>query len=86
MVTQEGTRPLLIEIQALVDNTNSGYPKRHTIGLESNRILMILAVLNKYLSIPLHEYDVFVNAVGGVKILNLHLIYQFFLLYIHLLK
>ena len=68
MVTQEGTRPLLIEIQALVDNTNSGYPKRHTIGLESNRILMILAVLNKYLSIPLHEYDVFVNAVGGVKI------------------
>ena len=68
MVTQEGTRPLLIEIQALVDNTKSGYPKRHTIGLESNRILMILAVLNKYLSIPLHEYDVFVNAVGGVKI------------------
>jgi DNA repair protein RadA/Sms len=68
MVTQEGSRPLLIEIQALVDNTKSGYPKRHTIGLESNRILMILAVLNKYLSVPLHEYDVFVNAVGGVKI------------------
>jgi len=68
MVTQEGTRPLLVEIQALVDEARSPNPRRLCVGLEQNRLAMLLAVLHRHASIPCYDQDVFVNAVGGVKI------------------
>lgn len=68
MVTQEGTRPLLVEIQALVDEARSPSPRRLCIGLEQNRLAMLLAVLHRHAGIPCYDQDVFVNAVGGVKI------------------
>ena len=67
MVTQEGTRPLLVEIQALVDNAHSN-PRRLTVGLEAQRLAMLLAVLHRHAGIVCFDQDVFVNAVGGVKI------------------
>ena len=67
-VMQEGTRPILIELQALVDESKQSSPKRLSVGLENNRISMILAVLNKHLGLSCHSHDVFLNAVGGVKI------------------
>ena len=68
MVTQEGTRPLLVEIQALVDEARAPNPRRLTVGLEQNRLAMLLAVLHRHAGIPCFDQDVFVNAVGGVKI------------------
>lgn len=67
-VTMEGTRPLLIEIQALVDESHAPNPKRLATGLEQNRLAMLLAVLNRHAGIPCFDQDVFINAVGGVKI------------------
>jgi DNA repair protein RadA/Sms len=67
MVTLEGTRPLLVEIQALVD-TAHGNPRRLTVGLEAQRLAMLLAVLHRHAGIVCFDQDVFVNAVGGVKI------------------
>ncbi|MDR2838237.1 MAG: DNA repair protein RadA [Azonexus sp.] len=67
MVTQEGTRPLLVEIQALVDSAH-GNPRRLTVGLEAQRLAMLLAVLHRHAGIACFDQDVFVNAVGGVKI------------------
>lgn len=67
MVTQEGTRPLLVEIQALVDSTH-GNPRRLSVGLEQNRLAMLLAVLHRHSGIMCSDQDVFINAVGGVKI------------------
>ncbi len=67
-VTQEGTRPLLIEIQALVDEAHAPNPKRLCVGLEQNRLAMLLAVLHRHAGIPCFDQDVFINAVGGVKI------------------
>ncbi len=67
-VTMEGTRPLLIEIQALVDESHAPSPKRLATGLEQNRLAMLLAVLNRHAGIPCFDQDVFINAVGGVKI------------------
>ena len=67
MVTQEGTRPLLVELQALVDEAH-GNPKRLTVGLELNRLAMLLAVLHRHAGIAVFDQDIFVNAVGGVKI------------------
>ena len=67
-VTMEGTRPLLIEIQALVDESHSPSPKRLCVGLEQNRLAMLLAVLHRHAGIPCFDQDVFINAVGGVKI------------------
>jgi len=67
MVTQEGTRPLLVELQALVDDAH-GNPKRLTVGLELNRLAMLLAVLHRHAGIACFDQDVFVNAVGGVRI------------------
>ena len=67
MVTQEGTRPLLVEIQALVDSAH-GNPRRLTVGLEAQRLAMLLAVLHRHAGIVCFDQDVFVNAVGGVKI------------------
>ncbi len=68
LVTQEGTRPLLVEIQALVDTTMGGSPRRLSVGLEQNRLAMLLAVLHRHAGIGCFDQDVFVNAVGGVKI------------------
>lgn len=68
MVTQEGTRPLLVEIQALVDSSLSTPPRRLTVGLEANRLAMLLAVVHRHAGIFCHDQDVFVNAVGGVRI------------------
>ena len=67
MVTQEGTRPLLVEIQALVDESH-GNPRRLSVGLEQNRLAMLLAVLHRHASIACFDQDVFITAVGGVKI------------------
>lgn len=68
LVTQEGTRPLLVEIQALVDAAHSPNPRRLTVGLDQNRLAMLLAVLHRHAGIVCFDQDVFVNAVGGVKI------------------
>ncbi len=68
MVTQEGTRPLLVEIQALVDDARGGNPRRLSVGLEQNRLAMLLAVLHRHAGIAAFDQDVFVNAVGGVRI------------------
>ncbi len=68
MVTQEGTRPLLVEIQALVDTAHIPNPRRLSVGLEQNRLAMLLAVLHRHAGIACYDQDVFINAVGGVKI------------------
>ncbi len=68
LVTQEGTRPLLVEIQALVDGAHSPNPRRLSVGLEQTRLAMLLAVMHRHAGIVCFDQDVFVNAVGGVKI------------------
>jgi DNA repair protein RadA/Sms len=68
LATVEGTRPLLVEIQALVDSSHSPNPRRLSVGLEQNRLAMLLAVLHRHAGIATWEQDVFVNAVGGVRI------------------
>ncbi len=68
MVTQEGTRPLLVEVQALVDEAHAPNPRRLSVGLEQNRLAMLLAVLHRHAGIACFDQDVFVNAVGGVRI------------------
>ncbi|MGH8730333.1 MAG: DNA repair protein RadA [Burkholderiales bacterium] len=68
MVTQEGTRPLLVEVQALVDEAHAPNPRRLSVGLEQNRLAMLLAVLHRHAGVAAFDQDVFVNAVGGVKI------------------
>ena len=65
---QEGSRPLLIEIQALVDSSHGQSPKRLSVGLDQNRLAMLLASLNRHAGLACYDQDVFVNAVGGVKI------------------
>jgi DNA repair protein RadA/Sms len=68
MVTWEGTRPLLVEVQALVDDSQLGNPRRVTLGLEQNRLSMLLAVLHRHGGLALGDQDVFVNVVGGVRV------------------
>jgi DNA repair protein RadA/Sms len=68
LVTNEGTRPLLVEVQALVDGTQSANPRRLAQGLDQSRLAMLLAVLHRHAGIACHDQDVFVNAVGGVRI------------------
>ena len=68
MVTLEGSRPLLVEVQALVDESHLGNPRRVTTGLETNRLAMLLAVLNRHAGIMTHDQDVFANVVGGVRV------------------
>jgi DNA repair protein RadA/Sms len=67
-VTQEGTRPLLVEVQALVDEAHAPNPRRLTVGLEQNRLALLLAVLHRHAGIACFDQDEFVNAVGGVRI------------------
>ncbi|MCU0869785.1 MAG: DNA repair protein RadA [Burkholderiales bacterium] len=68
LVTQEGTRPLLVEVQALVDTAHAPNARRLSVGLEQNRLAMLLAVLHRHAGVACFDQDVFVNAVGGVKI------------------
>jgi DNA repair protein RadA/Sms len=68
MVTWEGTRPMLVEVQALVDQSQLGNPRRITLGLEQNRLSMLLAVLHRHGGLALGDQDVFVNVVGGVRV------------------
>lgn len=68
MVSREGSRPFLVEIQALVTDNHYGTPKRVSVGLESNRLSMLIAVLQRHGGISLADQDVFINAVGGVRI------------------
>jgi DNA repair protein RadA/Sms len=68
MVTQEGTRPLLVEIQALLDESHAPSPRRLSLGLDQNRLAMLLAVLHRHAGVACFDQDVFINAVGGVKI------------------
>jgi DNA repair protein RadA/Sms len=68
LATLEGTRPLLVEIQALVDPAHSPNARRLSVGLEQNRLAMLLAVLHRHAGIACFDQDVFVNAVGGVRI------------------
>jgi DNA repair protein RadA/Sms len=68
LATLEGTRPLLVEIQALVDPAHTPNARRLSVGLEANRLAMLLAVLHRHAGIAMWEQDVFVNAVGGMRI------------------
>lgn len=68
MVIWEGTRPLLVEVQALVDESMLGNPRRVTVGLDQNRLAMLLAVLHRHGGLQVGDQDVFVNVVGGVKV------------------
>ncbi|MBK1645446.1 DNA repair protein RadA [Thiocapsa imhoffii] len=68
MVTREGTRPLLVEVQALVDESPLANPRRVALGLDANRLAMLLAVLHRHGGVAMFNQDVFVNVVGGVRI------------------
>ncbi|MFN3415591.1 MAG: DNA repair protein RadA [Caldimonas sp.] len=68
LVTLEGTRPMLVEVQALVDSSPIPSPRRLSVGLEPNRLAMLLAVMHRHAGIACFDQDVFVNAVGGVRI------------------
>lgn len=68
MVTWEGSRPLLVEVQALVNESHLGNPRRVTLGLEQNRLAMLLAVLHRHGNVPTYNQDVFINVVGGVRV------------------
>ena len=67
-VTREGTRPLLLEIQALVDGSQLGNPRRVAVGLDQTRLNMLLAVLHRHAGVVSHDQDVYINVVGGVRI------------------
>ena len=68
LVTWEGSRPLLVEVQALVDESHASNPRRVTLGLEQNRLSMLLAVLHRHGGIAMYDQDVFANVVGGVRV------------------
>ncbi|VEB33708.1 DNA repair protein RadA [Legionella sainthelensi] len=68
MVTWEGSRPMLVEVQALVDEAHGQQSKRVTVGLESNRLAILLAVLHRHGGIATYDQDIFINVVGGVKV------------------
>jgi len=68
LVTREGTRPLLVEVQALVDQSSLGNPRRVVLGLEQHRLSMLLAVLHRHGGVAMADQDVFLNVVGGVRV------------------
>lgn len=68
LATVEGTRPLLVEVQALVNKTSYGYPKRTASGIDLNRLNLLIAVLEKRTKLQLAEYDIYINIVGGMRI------------------
>ena len=67
-VVREGTRPILLEVQALVDQSQLHNPRRVALGLDHNRLVMMLAVLHRQGGVAMHDYDVFINVVGGMRI------------------
>src|SRR5690554_7749270 len=70
MVVWEGTRPILVEVQALLDDSPLGNPRRVAVGLDANRLAMLLAVLHRHGGLFTGDQDVFLNVVGGVKVLE----------------
>ncbi|WP_448508839.1 DNA repair protein RadA [Immundisolibacter sp.] len=68
MATLEGTRPLLLEVQALVESSPLGTPRRLTLGMDGSRLAMLLAVLHRHAGVALFDQDVYVNLVGGLKV------------------
>jgi DNA repair protein RadA/Sms len=66
--SMEGTRPMLVEIQALVCATNFGVPRRMATGLDYNRVTLLMAVLEKRVGMQLYNYDAYVNVIGGLKL------------------
>lgn len=68
--TKEGSRPMLVEVQALVDQSHSGNPRRLSVGLDTQRLSMLLAILNRHSGISTHSLDVFLNVVGGMQIVE----------------
>ncbi|SCZ05654.1 DNA repair protein RadA [Alkaliphilus peptidifermentans] len=68
VATVEGTRPILVELQALVTATNTGFPRRTAVGVDINRLNLIIAVLEKKMGLPLINYDIYINVVGGIKL------------------
>ena len=68
LATQEGTRPLLVEVQALVDQSHLANPRRVSVGLDQNRLGMLLAVLHRHVGVATYDQDVFINVAGGVRI------------------
>lgn len=68
IATLEGTRPILVEVQALVSPTSLGTPRRTTLGIDSNRVALLIAVLEKKMGLHLLGHDVFVNVVGGIRV------------------
>jgi DNA repair protein RadA/Sms len=69
-VTWEGSRPLLVEVQALVDESHGSHPKRVAVGLDQNRLAMLLAVLSRHGGVFCHDQDIFLNVVGGVRLME----------------
>ena len=69
-VTWEGTRPLLVEIQALVDDVQGGYPRRVAVGLDAQRLAMLLAVMHRHCGISIADQDVFANVTGGIRVVE----------------
>ncbi len=70
MVIWEGTRPILVELQALVDDSNFGSPRRLAVGVDQNRLSMLIAVLHRHGGIQVGDQDVFINVVGGLKVME----------------
>src|SRR3954451_6605897 len=68
LVTMEGTRPLLVEVQALASRSSLAVPRRAANGIENNRLLLVSAVLGRRLGLPLHDQDLYVNVIGGLRI------------------
>lgn len=68
MVTREGSRPLLVEVQALVSESHASNPRRVAVGLDQNRLAMLLAVMQRHCGVAMYDQDVFINVVGGVRI------------------
>lgn len=70
LATMEGNRPILVEIQALVNPTNFGYPKRTASGFDLNRLNLIIAVLERRTKLNLSDKDIYINVVGGLKLVD----------------
>ena len=68
--TWEGSRPMLVELQALVDESHLANPRRVTVGLDHNRLAMLLAVLHRHGGVATYDQDVFVNVVGGLRVME----------------
>jgi DNA repair protein RadA/Sms len=70
LVTQEGTRPLLVEVQALIDPSSLANPRRLCVGLDAQRLVMLLAILNRHGGVSLVGHDIFVNVAGGIRVMD----------------